>query len=184
MSTLGEYEVQRERERRFLVAEQSIVRGASWTLIVQGYFFAKDGYALRVRTRQAPTDRSGAFRYIDARMTAKGPRIGDERDEYEADMDPALAAEFIRRCDNVIVKRRYELVLDANTWEIDEFLEENLGLWIAELEGQDIRDVSVPQWALKEITNIDKFNNDELAYLPVSKWETDDWKASSPWDWK
>jgi adenylate cyclase len=182
MTSLNEYPVQRERERRFLVAEPSIVRGASWTLITQGYFFAQDGYAIRVRYRETPTDRKGGLRFLDARLTAKGPRFGDERDEYEADMDPILAYEFVKRCTRVIRKRRYQLPV-GNTWEIDEFLDDNEGLWIAELEGKDIREVKMPDWAFREITSETKFNNDELAYRPISKWDSDDWKPKSPWDW-
>lgn len=183
MSGLDEYKVQRERERRFLLAEPSITKGLSWTLITQGYFFAQDGYALRVRTREEPTNRKGQLSFLDGRMTAKGPRIGDERDEYEADMDPLLAVEFISRCPNVIRKRRYQLVSEEQTWEIDQFLEDNEGLWIAELEGQDIREVKVPQWALREITSETRFNNDELAFKPISTWDNQDWKPESPWDW-
>jgi adenylate cyclase len=172
-----------ERERRFLVAEKSIVRGASWEFITQGYFFAQDGYALRVRLTEKPTNRTGAFEHVGAKVTAKGPRIGDERAEYETEMDPLLAAEFIARCSNVIRKRRYHLVFEKQIWEIDEFLEKNEGLWIAELEGKDIRDVPVPPWALREITSNTQFNNDEIAFKPVSEWDGTDWKAESPWDW-
>lgn len=174
------YNVQRERERRFLVGETSIVRGASWTFITQGYFFAEAGYALRIRISEVPSDTVGILRYSGAKLAAKGPRVGDERDEYEADMDPQLAIEFINRCTNVIRKRRFHLV-DEQTWEIDEFLDENAGLWIAELEGTDIRSVPMPRWAHKEITLDGRYNNDELAFHPVSKWKDDEWKPGSIW---
>lgn len=176
------FQPHRERERRFLVAETSVVRGASWEFITQGYFFAEDGYAIRIRTIEYPSGKKGALEFGKAVMTAKGPRVGDERDEYETDMDPLLASEFIARCDHVIRKRRYHLVYAGETWDVDEFFAANAGLWIAELEGQLIRGVPVPSWADREITAESKFNNDELAFSPVSSWPTSDWKASSIWD--
>jgi CYTH domain-containing protein len=178
----GHYEPQRERERRFLVGETSVTEGASWEFVTQGYFFAEDGYAIRIRTIEHPSGKRGALEFVRAALTAKGPRIGDERDEYETDMDPLLASEFIARCAHVIRKRRYHVLYANETWDIDEFFDNNAGLWIAELEGEDIRGAAMPSWAEREITLESRFNNDELAFHPVSAWTDSDWKPRSIWD--
>ncbi|MFI7165304.1 hypothetical protein ACIBM3_22865 [Rhodococcus erythropolis] len=178
-----------ERERRFIVSEKSILHGAWWHLIEQGYIWAVDGYAIRARVELSP-ERSGDFSDFSATFTAKGPRIGDEREEYEIEVDSKFAREIIARSDLLIRKRRYK-VIDQGTWDIDEFLGDNEGLVIAELEAgkdpvarQALREMETPKWAYKEVTSDTRFNNEELAKNPVSSWEEEsDWKPDSPWDW-
>jgi adenylate cyclase len=171
-----------ERERRFIVAERSILRGVSWHLIDQGYLWTMDGYTIRARVQSIP-ERSGDESVYSATITAKGPRIGDAREEYEMDVDADFARELIHRSEAVIHKRRYQYVTDV-TWDIDEFLDDNEGLIIAELEGgAEIEKLKPPSWAFKEITSDTRFNNEMLAHTPVSRWDTMDWKPDSPWDW-
>jgi len=171
-----------ERERRFIVAERSILRGVSWHLIEQGYVWAKDGYAIRARVQSIP-ERSGEMSVYAATITAKGPRIGDAREEYEMDVDADFARELIRRSGAVIRKRRYQYVSDF-TWDIDEFLDDNEGLVIAELEGGvELETLKPPAWAFKEITSDTRYNNEALARTPVKTWASSDWKPESPWDW-
>jgi CYTH domain-containing protein len=169
-----------ERERRFLVADPSIVQGWESVLITQAYVFARDGYAVRIRRIQKEV-RDGALIELDATVAVKGPRIGDEREEYETKVDNRLSAEIIARSSNVIRKRRYQ-VIDGPAWDIDEFLDDNAGLMIAELEGSDVRSAVMPVWASKEITYDARYNNDELALHPFSKWQKDGGVHDDVWD--
>lgn len=125
--------------------------------------------------------------YVDEEhgtITAKGPLYGDEKEEYEMYVPIDFAKEIIERSTSLITKRRYQLVLDGHTWDVDEFLGENEGLVIAELEGHDVRDVRPPDWAEREVTSDVRFSNPLLARNPVSSWENEsDWKPASPWDW-
>lgn len=63
-----------------------------------------------------------------------------------------------------VVKRRYEHVSKIGTWEIDEFLENNLGLFIAEIELKNLEEsIKLPEWLGEEITGDVNFLNSTLA---------------------
>lgn len=166
-----------ERERRFLVDEPSFLEGASSTHIRQAYVFSEGGYAIRVRVEEAEDE--GAAR---ATLTAKGPRVNDERKEFDFTIDANYANEVIKRSTMIISKRRFSFTDRGQVWDVDVFEEENQGLVIAELEGEDIRHVPAPWWALREITGETRFNNDELVKKPVSKWHGNTWRSQSIWD--
>ncbi|WP_421874677.1 hypothetical protein [Mycolicibacterium wolinskyi] len=186
-----------ERERKFIVADKTILKGASWELIEQGYVWAKDGFAIRARVVLDPVREGGELTYVDklARITAKGPNYGDEREEYEMSVHLPFARDIIKLTDQIIRKRRYHIVDQDSeqTWDIDEFLGDNEGLIVAELEGakgagleelDSVRATKMPKWAYREVTGDSRFNNENLAANPVSKWkEEGDWKPESPWDW-
>lgn len=160
-----------ETERRFLVADRSIVEGAPSELIVQAYVFAINGFAIRVRYAIDESSRPGAPK---ATLTGKGPRIGDEREEYEVDVSTLWAQQVINGSNNVMRKRRYQVITDQ-TWEIDEFLGDNEGLWIGEIEGgEEIRRIHRPPWAQREIINEPEFDNENLTLHPISTWSATD----------
>ncbi|OZE13475.1 hypothetical protein CH249_01245 [Rhodococcus sp. 05-2255-3B1] len=188
-----------ERERKFILADHSILKGLSWEYIIQGYIWKIDGYAIRARVIKDPARNAGEFTYEDkaGKITAKGPKYGDEREEYEIDVPVQFAQGIIDRSDLVIRKRRYHLV-DADSaqiWDIDEFEDDNAGLIVAELEAMkgtehddteddDVRAAKMPRWAYREVTSDKRFNNENLASNPVSTWDDiSDWKPESPWDW-
>lgn len=169
-----------ERERRFLVAERSVLTGTTWHLLEQAYVWSMNGYAVRVRRELEPM-LDGTYAPVRASLTAKGPRFGDEREEYEMEVGDDYAASIIEQSEMVLRKRRH-LLVDDQVWEIDEFLDANDGLIIAELEGSNIRNVKKPHWASREITSDTEYNNDELAKNPVSRWPHKDWVPKSVWD--
>ncbi len=187
-----------ERERKFIVADRSILKGLSWEYILQGYIWKVDGYAIRARVIKDPVRNAGKFTYEDraGKITAKGPKYGDEREEYEIDVPVSFAQDIIERSDLIIRKRRYHLVdpESSQIWDIDEFEGDNEGLIVAELEAAqgtnddhsdyDVRSAKAPQWTYREVTSDNRFNNENLASNPVSTWENEaDWKPESPWDW-
>lgn len=180
---MSNFPLRYERERRFLVRDPHIVEECQWVMITQAYVFAEDGYAVRLRRIQEPQlGKSEEFLDLDATVAVKGPRIGDEREEYETPVDALLAAEIIKRSPYVIRKRRYQ-VIDHEAWDVDVFLDENEGLIIAEIEGREVRHILPPSWAGKEVTTEQRYNNEELALRPVSKWDkraTE--KTDSLWD--
>lgn len=160
-----------ELERRFLLRDASIAAGAPSEYIVQAYLFAIDGFAIRVRYSRDETDSEAP---VKATMTGKGPRIGDEREEYEVTVSESWARQVISRSANVMRKRRYQFLTDQ-TWEIDEFLDENEGLVIAEIEGgDDVRRIRKPDWAVREIVNEPLFDNESLTLHPLASWAADE----------
>jgi adenylate cyclase len=161
-----------EVERRFLVSDTSIVDGMSWDLILQAYVFSLDDYAVRIRLTR--TLRGDTWEDVSAKVTVKGPRFGIKREEYERDISTTVARGIIERCANVIEKKRYQVVTDQ-TWDVDEFLGENAGLWIAELESRDpetIKTIRRPGWCSREVTSDRAYNNENLAVHPYRLWSS------------
>lgn len=158
-----------ERERRFVVEDASIVNGWPNVLITQAYLWSRDGYASRVRLVQRVMS-GGDLADLDATFAIKGPRIGDERFEAEAQLhDADVAREIIARAEHIVRKRRYQVV-DVEAWDVDVFLDDNDGLIIAELEGSDVRSVRRPEWCAREVTHFDEYNNENLATSPWRRW--------------
>lgn len=163
-----------ETERRFLVRDLSIVSGAQWQLLTQAYVFTADSYAIRVRLVQEQIDFSADVLDRAAFLTGKGPDFGfgtaRKREEYEVPVSPLWARQVIDRSDNVVTKRRYHL-LSNEAWDVDEFLEDNEGLCIAELEGGDqVGNVALPSWASRDVSKDPRFDNDQLALRPWNTW--------------
>ncbi len=155
-----------EYERRWLVSDPSVLDGLKGDVVSQAYVFAEDGYAIRVRRREAETgDRASGS------LTLKGPRSQAARLEYELELPSVLAGEFIRRCDARILKIRYSLVDGGYLWDIDRFLGANEGLLLAECESASpVRMVNVPAWCGREVTDDRRYDNDVLAFRPFTTW--------------
>lgn len=160
-----------ERERRFIVSDPRITIGAPSEYIVQAYVFSLDGFAIRVRYVE---DETHPGLEPKASLAGKGPRVGSDREEYETPVSTLWARQIIARSANVVRKRRFQVLTDQ-TWEIDQFLDRNEGLWIAELEGGDeIARVRKPEWAAKEIRNEPSLDNESLASHPVAEWSDEE----------
>ena len=159
-----------EIERRFLVSDLSIVEGASREIIVQGYFFAKNGYAARIRRLHHVND-DGSTHESRATLTVKGPRRGAARAEFEMDIDPKFAEEMLKEIDHKITKSRYQVIAERETWDVDVFHGDNEGLIIAECEMEQSRIVRTPTWCSQEITDCREFDNENLAVRPFGTWK-------------
>lgn len=159
-----------EIERRFLVSDPNIVRDASREIIVQGYFFAKNGYAARIR-RLYHVDDDGPTRESRATLTVKGPRRGAARAEFEMEVDPKFAEGMLKEIDHTITKSRYQIIADGETWDVDVFHGDNEGLIVAECEMEKIHSIRTPTWCSEEITDRREFDNENLAIRPYGTWK-------------
>jgi CYTH domain-containing protein len=159
-----------EIERRFLVSDRNILTGASREVIVQGYFFIKNGYAARVR-RLHHVQSDGTTRESRATLTLKGPRVGTTRTEYEIDIDPRFAEGILKEIEHKILKSRYQVIDGGETWDIDIFHGDNDGLIIAECEMEYPRRLQLPKWCSEEITDRREFDNENLAVRPYGQWD-------------
>ena len=159
-----------QSRRRFLVSDLSIVEGASREIIVQGYFFAKNGYAARIRRLHHVND-DGSTHESRATLTVKGPRRGAARAEFEMDIDPKFAEEMLKEIDHKITKSRYQVIAERETWDVDVFHGDNEGLIIAECEMEQSRIVRTPTWCSQEITDCREFDNENLAVRPFGTWK-------------
>ena len=90
--------------------------------------------------------------------------------EYEIPLDDARKIISIGNFLS-IKKIRHELIIDNIKWEVDQFLEKNKGLVIAEVELQnEDQKLNLPKWVEKDVTNQNKYYNYNLAINPYISW--------------
>ena len=149
-----------EIERKFLV------KGNGWSQgqgihICQGYLNRDKERTVRVRILG-----DKAF------LTIKGMNIGAIRAEYEYEIPVSHAEELLQICDGVILeKNRHIVVYNGFIWEVDEFLGENKGLVVAEVElGSEDQSFDRPKWLGQEVTADPRYFNSNLCSHPYCKW--------------
>lgn len=130
--------------------------------IKQAYFCNTEKASMRVRI----SDQS-------AYLSAKTMTIDIRRHEFEYQI-PLHDAEFMIEymCNgSAIVKKRHLLKVDQHTWEIDEFLGDNEGLIVAEIEIQHESDKFIrPGWLGQEVSRDLRFMNMSLVKNPYKNW--------------
>ncbi len=147
-----------EIERKFLVADPSVVDGLDGSVIRQGYLSRDPARTVRIRWRG---DR--AF------LTIKGANHGSRRSEWEYEIPAADADEMLTLCEGPILdKTRYLVDVAGRTWEVDVFRGANAGLVMAEVE-LDAEDavVELPAWAGLEVTVDPRYYNANLTRHPM-----------------
>ena len=106
-------------------------------------------------------------------LSVKSMRGGMTRDEYEVTIPVSNAREMLERlCEGFVIEKWRHLVdCGGHTFEVDEFLAENAGLVIAELElpAQDTP-FARPAWLGVEITDEERFYNVRLSQKPFRHW--------------
>lgn len=152
-----------EIERKFLVKDER------WRALVetsrpckQGYVSLKGKGSIRIRI-------IGEKGFL----TLKGPREGIRRPEFEYEIPITDAISLLDSFGDsaVISKIRHELTHEGNLWEIDEFLDENKGLTLAEVELEsEQQSVILPDWVGKDVSEDERFFNARLAKHPISSW--------------
>lgn len=57
-------------------------------------------------------------------------------------------------------------------WEVDEFLGDNVGLFVAEIELNSEDEIfELPEWVEKEVTVEEKYYNSNLTIDPYKNWK-------------
>lgn len=128
----------------------------------QGYLITDPNKTIRVRL----TEKKGF-------LTIKGPSVGATRDEYEYEIPREDAGELLEKfAISELSKTRYKINFENRVWEIDEFLGDNTGLIIAEIELANESDhFPIPDWIGKEVTGEEKYYNSNLTINPYKKWK-------------
>lgn len=175
-----------EFERKFLVRTlpADLLAGSTPDVIVQSYYLASEGYALRVRL-QAPAppepfrrsaDIPGILRAVAGdwslcTLTAKGPAVGGTRYEAERELDPLVAEEMVRRGGAKVLKLRHAVWLGEDGWVLDEFLGASSPLIVAECERTSpVTDLVIPDFCVTEVSEDTRFGNENLASRPYAAW--------------
>lgn len=152
-----------EIERKFLVTgdgwRASVVRSFD---LRQAYLSRGDTASVRVRVRDG----------LRAALTIKSAVPGMTRDEFEYDIPVADAdAMFALRDGALIAKRRYEVRVGGDLWEIDVFEGDNDGLVVAEIElSRPDAPFERPDWLGEEVTDDRRYYNNALATVPFKDW--------------
>ena len=151
-----------EIERKFLLSGHQWRENASGLAIRQGYLLRDAGKTLRVRT----LGQKGF-------LTIKGRGSGITRPEFEYEI-PKSDAEFLLEglCESPLLEKiRYRVPYEGFIWEIDEFLGENSGLFVAEIElVSEDQIFPRPQWLGMEVTGDPRYYNSNLSRCPYKVW--------------
>ena len=153
----------KEIERKFIVEGNEYKELSKAVLYRQGYLCSDMKRTVRVRV-------CGNKGYI----TVKGKSRGSTRPEYEYEIPADDANEMLENlCEKPIIEKfRYKYSFEGFIWEIDEFLGENQGLVIAEIELPDENTkFSKPVWIGKEVTGMPEYYNSSLVQNPYKNWK-------------
>lgn len=154
-----------ERERKFLVKNDNFKDIYNHkAIIIQGFLSTVPERTVRIRI-------SGNKGYITVKGI--GNKSGVSRYEWEREIDIQDAQELLKICEPVkIEKTRYYVKSGSHTFEIDEFLGDNRGLVIAEIELSSEDEIfEKPDWIGDEVTGILKYYNAMLAKNPFKNWK-------------
>ena len=154
------YSMPLEIERKFLVSGDGW-RNGEGIRCIQGYLNTDKERTVRVRLGG-----DKAF------LTIKGLTTGATREEYEYEIPTAHAQDLLKLCEGPLIEKiRYKIACDGLIWEIYEFLGENAGLILAEVELQKENQVfERPSWLGEEVTHDERYFNSNLCSYPYSKW--------------
>ncbi len=149
-----------EIERKFLVVGDSW-RSAAAVYYCQGYLNRDKARTVRVRV----AGESGF-------LTIKGISQGATRAEFEYGIPLNDAKELLALCEMPLIEKyRRKISYEGMCWEVDEFLGENEGLVIAEieLEAED-QGFKKPEWVGDEVTQDSRYYNSNLSLHPFKHW--------------
>lgn len=151
-----------EIERKFLLASEDWRSLGEPVLLRQGYLCADPMRTVRVRIE----GEQGV-------LTIKSKTIGASRGEWEYPIPLAEAAELLDRlCARPLIEKYRRRIEHAGfVWEVDEFLGENAGLVVAEIELPAEDTVfEKPAWIGREVTSDERYYNSALSRTPYSTW--------------
>jgi CYTH domain-containing protein len=105
-------------------------------------------------------------------INIKGNRFGASRVEFEIPCEMEQALKLLSTTRRIIRKYRYHFWYEGLTWFADEYLGNNEGLWIAEVEipSEDF-EFKVPEFVIKDVTEDERYYNKNLVNNPYCKWK-------------
>ena len=149
-----------EIERKFLVSSDAW-REATAVYYCQGYLNDNKHRTVRVRV----VGEKGI-------LTIKGLTTGVERLEFEYPVPVEDARAMLALCEQPLIEKyRREIPFGDHVWEVDEFLGDNAGLVVAEIElGSAEQSFELPEWVGEEISDDVRYFNSALSRHPFKDW--------------
>ncbi|MBI3230042.1 MAG: CYTH domain-containing protein, partial [Burkholderiales bacterium] len=134
---------------------------ANTQLLRQGYLSSDPARVVRVRSVDAK-----AF------LTIKGQNEGIVRAEWEYPIPLADAEAMLAICQRPLIEKyRSRIMFGGFCWEVDEFLGENAGLIVAEIELPSAeQEFAKPDWIGEEVSDDQRYKNSNLGRHPFSQW--------------
>ena len=151
-----------EIEHKFLVTSEK------WKKKSTGIHY-KQGYLTIDKTRTVRIRLEGEI----SKLTIKGEKKGPSGKEFEYKIpykDAVYMLEYL--CLQPLVEKlRYKIKYDGFIWDVDEFLGENEGLVIAEIELEsEGQKFNKPDWIGENVTDDPKYKNANLVKNPFKNW--------------
>ncbi|MDV3468080.1 CYTH domain-containing protein [Stenotrophomonas sp. C3(2023)] len=158
-----------EIERKFLVTGDGW-RDAAHAVIPMAQGYINDMGALDRGTQQASV--RVRIEGEGAALNLKSRTLGRSRQEFEYPIPVEDARALLALCvGGLIDKRRHLVQHEGLLWEVDEFLGDNAGLVVAEVELEHPdQTVALPPWVGEEVTDDARYYNVALASRPYSQW--------------
>ena len=154
-----------EIEHKFLVNSFAYRSLAEPVYYRQGYLAAMPDKIIRVRTVAEK-----GYITIKSRISTL------TRKEFEFEIPAMDAAQMLDELciGPLIEKMRYKVDFEGYTWEVDEFLGDNAGLVIAEIEvTSESETFPIPAWVDREVTGQPQYLNSNLSKHPFNTWESE-----------
>ncbi|MBD2327171.1 CYTH domain-containing protein [Alkalinema sp. FACHB-956] len=145
------------------------------TLCIHSRQWEQAGITYREGFLSTEADHTIRFRLAGHRgfLTIKTKTVGLSRTEFEFEIPSDRAKALLDRvCEHPqIEKIRYKIPQGEVIWEVDEFLAENQGLILAEVELQDeAQQVVLPDWVGAEVSGDRRYYNSYLVKNPFTTW--------------
>lgn len=158
-----------EIERKFLIA------GDGWRADAHDVLPMAQGYINDIGALDRGEQKASVRVRIQgdaAYLNFKSREQGHTRQEFDYPIPVADARALLALCvGGVIDKRRHLVRHQGHLWEVDEFLGDNAGLVVAEIELASAGEEFVkPAWAGREVTDATRYYNLALASRPYAVW--------------
>ncbi len=154
-----------EVERKFLVMTDAYkAEATSSNHIVQGFLNTHTERTVRVRIY-------GNKGYLT--IKGKSNKAGTSRFEWEKEIDVDEAKALLNLCEKgILEKTRYLIPFGKHIFEVDEFLGDNEGLIVVEVElNSEDEFFEKPQWLGEEVTGDVKYYNSQISKHPYKAWK-------------
>ena len=162
-----------EIERKFLVTHDGW-RAATHAVVPMAQGYINDMAAMDSGAQKASV--RVRIQGDAAYLNIKSRELGHTRQEFDYPVPVNEARELLVLCVGGLIDKRRHLVRHGGLlWEVDEFLGDNAGLVVAEVELQHAgQPFDKPGWAGTEVTDQSRYYNLALASHPYTRWDADE----------
>lgn len=156
----------KEIEYKFTVVNEEWKNKSTSKNYKQGYLSIERGRTVRIRLEDN-----------EAKFTIKGEKMGPEGAEFEYNIPLEDAENILENLclKPLIEKKRFFVNYSGKRWVVDEFIGDNSGLLLAEIELDDLNEhFEKPTWLGRDVTDDPKYKNANLVSYPFNKWSKEE----------